>query len=140
MKKVLIIFSVLLVAILVFILMENHNLKKRIREHQEELEVSSGYIDKLTAENKKLEQQKKTAVKTESKLENYLQEKGKKEESLSIGNRELRKKVEQYKKQEENFPDLIPVKSEYAVSQRFSVKHPALDFAVPLGTEIILWF
>jgi len=136
MKKVIIIFSILLVAILVFILMENHNLKKRILEHQEELEVSSGYIDKLTAENKKLKQQKKTEINTKSKLENYLQEKGKNEESLPVGSRELREKLEQYKKREENFPDLIPVKSEYVVSQRFSAKHPALDFAVPLGTEI----
>ena len=51
-------------------------------------------------------------------------------------NGNLRKTI-QYEEQRRFIPDIIPIKGDYAISQRFSEKHPALDFAAPTGSEVV---
>jgi len=37
----------------------------------------------------------------------------------------------------ENIPTTIPVKGDFAISQRYSAAHPAVDFAAPRGAEVV---
>lgn len=140
MKKILIIFGVLSIGIILFLLLENHNIRKRIKAHREEIEISSGYIEKLSAENRRLKElnkPKQQADNINEKLNNYIKKDSSDEKLLSVKKRELKEKLEKIKKRKKHFPDLIPVNSDYAISQVFSKKHPALDFAVPKGTEVL---
>ena len=139
MKKILIFLCIFLIAFLVFVLLENRRMKQRIKEHQQEIEISSGYIEKLSAENRNLkkENEKKHAQNINEKLDKYLAKEVEDNRFPEVRKKELKEKLEKIKEQKKYFPDLIPVKSDYALSQFFSHKHPALDFAVPLGTEVI---
>jgi murein DD-endopeptidase MepM/ murein hydrolase activator NlpD len=49
----------------------------------------------------------------------------------------IRKRDQEYSPERENVPDIIPIKGEFAISQKFKPTHQAMDFAVALGTEVI---
>ncbi len=48
-----------------------------------------------------------------------------------------REKLSQKEKKRRFIPDLIPINGDYAISQKYSEEHPALDFAAANGTEVV---
>jgi murein DD-endopeptidase MepM/ murein hydrolase activator NlpD len=50
---------------------------------------------------------------------------------------ELQGKLREYRQQQLFVPDWIPVARPYAVSQKYSDKHPAWDFAAPLDSKVM---
>jgi murein DD-endopeptidase MepM/ murein hydrolase activator NlpD len=46
-------------------------------------------------------------------------------------------KVTLYSDQRRFLPDIVPIKGDFAISQRYSEEHPALDLAAPKGTEVV---
>lgn len=113
---------------------ENTRLKKQVTKQQEELDVSAKYIKQLNkkiAEDRNLVSSSKTnEEKIQALMDTYMKEQNKDVD----GN--LRKNI-QYEEQRRFIPDIIPIKGDYAISQRFSEKHPALDFAAAIGTEVV---
>jgi murein DD-endopeptidase MepM/ murein hydrolase activator NlpD len=114
--------------------MENVRLKKVIAAQEEELDVSTKYIQQL---NKKIMDEHKSELpnktgdeKIRELMNDYMDEQHKK------ANEDLDKAV----KFDEKFkyePDIIPVKGDFAISQKFSEKHMAIDLAAPTGTEVV---
>ncbi len=144
MKKFSVIIPILiLVLILVFIYKENRKLKLENRHMEQELESIDLYLKELESKiqnNRKDEYQRVSKTdKMNEFLDEFLheQKKNKTDKILKISKEELQEKLIQYEIKIRFTPDLIPVKGEYAISQKYSGKHSALDFAAVLGTEVI---
>ncbi len=62
-----------------------------------------------------------------------------KQSSEHIDKREIKNLINTFISKRENkfFPDLFPIKGDYVISQKYSLKHPAIDLASPLGTEVV---
>ena len=120
MKKVF--FIILLIVVIGALFYKNMLLKNSLQKQREENKILSQYtdeikssLDSLKAEISKSEYHKEIK---KSKIKNYLKY------LLPKGNMRF-------------VPDLVPVKGDYIVSQKFSQKHPAYDFASEMGTEVI---
>ena len=128
--------SLLIIVVLItaWFYSENIKLKKQIVQQQEELDVSAKYIKQLNKkiiEGRNLISSSKTSEEKIQTLKNtYLKEQYKDVNKDS-------KNAVQYDEKRRFLPDIIPVKGDYAISQRFSEKHPALDFAAPTGSEVV---
>lgn len=134
MKYLITLFLIIVVLITAWFYTENIKLKKQIVQQQEELDVSAKYIKQLNkkiADDRNLVSSSKTSKeKIQTLKDTYMEEQYKDVKKDS-------KNAIQYDKQRRFLPDIIPVKGDYAISQRFSEKHPALDFAAPTGSEVI---
>jgi len=131
------IIPVLLIIVLIITTLfyaENVKLKKLVIKQQEELEVSANYIKQLNkkiVEDRNLVSSSKTSEeKISALIDTYLEEQNK-EINGDSGN------VIQYDEQRRFMPDIVPVKGDFAISQWFSEKHPALDFAAATGSEVV---
>ncbi len=128
-KYFLILVTVILVVTLIICLSENKELKDRLSKTTHELDVSLKYIQYLTQQTKESsnlhELTKDDRMRT--LLKDYLSDHA--ENQDSVFSRDQLKNL--------NIPDLIPVNGECAVSQRFSSKHPGMDFAAAEGTEVV---
>ncbi|MBC8385978.1 MAG: M23 family metallopeptidase [Candidatus Cloacimonetes bacterium] len=106
-----------------FLNRENENSKILIdnfTEKIEELEKQNEMLAKLRTVNDSID----TSEKKTNKLANQIKE-------------TLRDKTKKIQKLKKFKPDLMPLKGEYAISQKYSEKHPAIDLAARTGTEII---
>ena len=134
MKYLITLFLIIVVLITSWFYTENIKLKKQIVQQQEELDISAKYIKQLNkkiAEDRYLVSSSKTSEeKIQTLKDTYMEEQYKDVNEDS-------KNVIQYDEQRRFLPDIIPVKGNYAISQRFSEKHPALDFAAPTGSEVV---
>ena len=122
MKNFLVLLIILLIVAIGALLYRNTQLKDSLHKQKEENRILSQYtdeikssLDSLKAEISKSEYHKEIE---KSKIKNYLKY------LLPKGNMRF-------------VPDIVPVKGDYIVSQKFSEKHPAYDFASEMGTEVI---
>jgi len=134
MKFIIAILLIIVLIITAWFYAENIKLKKQILKQQEELVVSTKYIKQL---NRKIEEDidlvsfsKTNEEKIQALLDTYLEE----QNGDVNGNS---RKVIHYNEKRRFVPDIIPLKGDFAISQRFSEKHPALDFAAATGTEVV---
>ena len=106
-----------------------HQTRADLSTREHELEVSLTYLKYLNQQmNEKDEAQEYDKDDhMRSLLKDY----------LSDDDKDKNSKLSRDDIEKLNIPDLIPVNGEYAVSQRFSEKHPALDFAAAEGTEVV---
>jgi murein DD-endopeptidase MepM/ murein hydrolase activator NlpD len=128
-KFLLILIIIILMVVLLFCLSENKKTQDQLNKVQHELEVSLKYLKYL---NQQMNEEKSIQDHIDndhmrSLLKDYLND-DKKDQDLILSSDEIDKL---------NIPDLIPVNGEYAISQHFSEKHPALDFAASEGTEVV---
>ncbi len=134
MKFIIPILLIIVLLITVWFYVENTKLKKLVVKQQEELDVSAKYIKQLNkkiAEDRNLVSSSQTSEeKIQALMDTYMEEQYKNVNGDS-------ENVIQYDEKRRFVPDIIPVKGDFAISQRFSEKHPALDFAAPIGTEVI---
>jgi murein DD-endopeptidase MepM/ murein hydrolase activator NlpD len=121
MKKIPVAFPLILILILC-VWLANQVVKKNhlLEDLKQECEASEIYIKSLRGQVNEL--QTEATSNTGSKINEFLQKgvSGKK-----------------YASDKDNVPDIIPIKGEFAISQKFKSLHQAMDIAVALGTEII---
>jgi len=134
MKFVIVIFLIIILLITAWFYVENVKLKKQVDKQQQELEISTNYIKQLNkkiSEDSNLVSSSQTSEEKIQKLmDTYLEEQNKNTNGEA-------KKVIEYSEQRRFLPDIIPLKGDFAISQRYSEKHPALDFAAQKGTEVV---
>ena len=134
MKFIIAILLIIVVLITAWFYTENVKLKELVIKQQEELDVSANYIKQLNkkiVEDRNLVSSSKTSEeKIQTLMNTYLEEQNKN----VIGDS---KNVIQYDEQRRFMPDIVPIKGNFAISQRFSEKHPGLDFAAATGSEVI---
>jgi Membrane proteins related to metalloendopeptidases len=125
MKKYLILnlsIIVIMAVLIISLLVQLNKTKATLSRLQHELDVSNKYIQFLTDRLTKEEDgEQPNRI---DRLKDFLKEY--KKEKTVIPNNE-----------NENIPDLIPLTGDYAISQRFSSDHPALDLASSEGTEVL---
>ncbi|MBT3756806.1 MAG: M23 family metallopeptidase [Candidatus Cloacimonetes bacterium] len=134
MKFVIAIMLIIVLLITAWFYAENVKLKKQVEKQEEELEISTNYIKQLNkriAEDRDLVSSSQTSEEKIQKLMNtYLEEQNK----HANGDAD---EVAQYSEQRRFLPDINPIKGDFAISQRYSEEHPALDLAAPKGTEVV---
>jgi len=134
MKFIIPILLIIIVLITALFYAENVKLKKLVIKQQEELDVSINYIKQLNkkiVEDRNLASSSKTSEeKISALMDTYLEEQNKDVKGDS-------ENVIQYDEQRRFMPDIVPVKGDFAISQWFSEKHPALDFAAATGSEVV---
>ena len=134
MKYLIPILLIIIVFITAWFYSENRRLNKLVIKQQEELIISTEYLKQLNnkiAEDRSLVSSSKTSEeKIRALMDTYMEENYKNVNGV-LGN------TLQYDERRRFIPDIIPVKGDFAISQRFSEKHPALDFAAPTGSEVI---
>lgn len=126
-KYLLILALIILLIALLVCLSENSKLKDKIAKTQHELDVSIKYLQYLNQQM--LQKNEAQEINKDERVRSLLQD------YLSEG--ETEKELSKEELNTLNIPDLIPVKGEYAVSQRFSDTHSGIDFAAAEGTEVI---
>ncbi len=141
-KLSLFLLSVLLITLIYLHFSVTTRLEKKIDLQEQDIEASLKYIEKLTAklnQQQPLDEEITKSEKLREMLESYLNEKkeGNSEQKLKVTVEELQDELNTYEKRKRFIPDITPVSGEYAVSQRFFQKHPAIDFAASVGTEVI---
>ena len=130
MKFIVVILLISILLITAWFYAENIKLKKQVVQQQEELDISANYIKqlnkKIVDDHNLISSSKTNEEKIQALMSAYMEERHKDSEN------EIK-----YDEQRRFIPDIIPVKNEFAISQRFSEKHPALDFAAAIGTEVV---
>lgn len=114
-----------LIIVLIVLVSEQKKLRHEILRLEHELAISGKYIQHLSEQlsNKTSSEEPSKDDKMKEILQEYLREKNPPAQELEI--------------RSQNFPDFVPVKGDYAISQHFSKEHPALDFAASEGTEVV---
>ena len=134
MKFIIAILLIIVVLITAWFYAENVKLKELVIKQQEELDVSANYIKQLNkkiVEDRNLVSSPKTSEeKIQTLMNTYLEEQNKNVTGDS-------ENVILYDEQRRFMPDIVPIKGNFAISQRFSEKHPGLDFAAATGSEVI---
>ena len=134
MKFIIAILLIIVVLITAWFYTENVKLKELVIKQQEELDVSANYIKQLNkkiVEDRNLVSSPKTSEeKIQTLMNTYLEEQNKNVTGDS-------ENVILYDEQRRFMPDIVPIKGNFAISQRFSEKHPGLDFAAATGSEVI---
>ncbi len=115
----------ILILALIISLLELQKIRKQMLRMEHEVMISNKYIQYLQEQmgGKTDSEEPDRDDKMKELLKEFLREKNPPTADLD-GRRA-------------NYPDLLPVKGEYAISQHFSEEHPALDFAAAEGTEVI---
>ncbi len=134
MKFIIAILLITVVFITVWFYAENIKLKKQVTQQQEELDISAKYIKQLNkkiAEDRNLISSSKTnEQKIQALMDTYVEEQNKDVNGDPD-------KVVQYDEKRRFIPDMVPLKGDFAISQRFSDTHPGLDFAAATGSEVV---
>ncbi len=142
-KKFPIFFLILLLISIIYIHFDKTTrLKKKITLQEQDIEASLKYIELLTSKLNKqqpLDEEISKSEKLRKMLDSYLneQKEDNSEQKLKVTIDELQDELNKYEIRKRFIPDITPVSGEYAVSQRFFKKHPAIDFAASVGTEVI---
>ncbi|MBN1949135.1 MAG: M23 family metallopeptidase, partial [Candidatus Cloacimonetes bacterium] len=134
MKTVLLILIGILLIVIFFLLQENRRITFQIKQQQQEIKASGEYIRILNSrllENKFTEEapgDKDSRIR--ELLADYLNEK------QSEGS-EIYHQARKIEREKMFIPDLLPLKGDYQMSQGFKSDHQGLDFAAPLGREVL---
>lgn len=134
MKAVLLILIGILLIAMFFLLQENRRITFQMEQQQQEIKASGEYIRIL---NSRLLENEITEESPEDKdnrirelLAAYLNEK----QSAGSESYVQARKIEREKL---FIPDLLPIKGDFQISQGFKTDHQGLDFAAPLGREVL---
>ncbi len=134
MKVIVVVLLIIVLLITAWFFWENIKLEKLVDKQQVELDISANYIKKLNkqiTENLRSTSSSKTKEeKAQALMDTYMKEQ---KENLNNNSQENIK----YDEQRKFLPDIVPVKGDYAISQKFSETHPGLDFAAPTGSEVV---
>lgn len=135
MNKILIALVLILLIIVVIVLYRYFILQNKVEKQQQELDVATRYIQQLNQKLRSIPREKIDQTSDPDKirdlLDGYLKEKRIEDKMPALD------KVSSKKNEKRFIPDLIPVQRNFALSQKFSEKHKAIDFAAPTGTEVI---
>ncbi len=135
MNKILIALVLILLIIVVIVLYRYFMLQNKVEKQQQELDVATRYIQQLNQKLRSIPREKIDQTSDPDKirdlLDGYLKEKRIEDKMPALD------KVSSKKNEKRFIPDLIPVQRNFALSQKFSEKHKAVDFAAPTGTEVI---
>lgn len=132
-NKSLILVAILLIIIVVLLLRIKH-LTDIGAEKQQQIIASANYIEDLKA--KLLDKEDSgSQINKREELKKILKEfidndVGSYDEQVILD------KIEGIEKRKRFIPDLVPIKSEYKISQRYSERHKGIDFATELGEEV----
>lgn len=111
---------------------------KKIEQQAQDIAASFQYIKQLTNRIEAQESDKERSEDLRSVLQSYLQEQkensGLKKPKVTAD--ELQLELQKYRRKRSLIPDRIPIEGEFAISQKFKSKHPAWDFAAPIGTSV----
>lgn len=141
MNKLLLFLLLIVIVALVLVYSENRKLNIINKEQEQKLEVSEEYIECITDEINEIQSTEETDIydsdRLRNVLNNYLQKQktGKERKEINVDN--IRDNLSQNEKKRRFIPDLIPINGDYAISQRYSEEHRALDFAAANGTEVV---
>jgi len=133
MKVIVILLLIIVLLITAWFFWENIKLNKLVDKQQEELDISANFIKKLNkkiAEVNRSTSSKTKEEKTQALIDTYIKE------QKDVLNKNSNEKPK-YSEQRKYLPDIIPVKGDYAISQKFSETHSGLDFAAPTGSEVV---
>jgi len=140
MNRLLLILAIAFLIILILLYNQNQKLTHKIAQLKQDIEVSNLYIEKL---NREITRSGIDKINKEEYLLNLLDdylktvsEKDQNNDSITL-DEEVKKNLRNLNKTDNFFPDEIPIRGEYKLSQRFKDKHQGLDFAAPLGTEVV---
>jgi murein DD-endopeptidase MepM/ murein hydrolase activator NlpD len=135
MNKILIALVLILLITVVIVLPKYFSLQNKVEKQQQELDVATRYIQQLNQKLRSIPQEKLNQTgdpdKIRDLLDGYLKEKRIEDKIPAIN------EISQQKNEKRFIPDLIPIRGNFAISQKFSVKHKAVDFAAPTGTEVV---
>ncbi len=123
MKKFLFILLAISVGISFYFYHQNNKLRQKLIEKGEKISANDKYIEIL-----------KEKVQS---LSDFATNKSKEEELEDLIDKIEEKKSSKQVFQNPRTPDLIPLDGKYKISQRFSSKHPAMDFAAKSGTKVL---
>lgn len=133
MKYLFTVMLFILLLITIWFYAENIKLERQVDQLLDELEVSKNYINQLKKQMSREQNITPSIIsdedKTQKLMDTYLEENSTQETEKTITN--------QYDEKRKFLPDLVPVKGEYALSQKFSKEHPAIDLAAATETEVI---
>ncbi|MBN1327304.1 MAG: M23 family metallopeptidase [Candidatus Cloacimonetes bacterium] len=138
----LLLFLLFLFLIITFLLyLENRNLHFKIDQQSQEIKASGKYIEKLTAELQKPSFEEPLFSKEDKLtelLDSYIKEQqSKTDPDPNQQQPETKVELSNFQINQLFYPDLVPIKGNFPISQRYSQKHQGIDFAAPLGTEVI---
>ncbi|MDY6915934.1 MAG: M23 family metallopeptidase [Candidatus Cloacimonadota bacterium] len=127
--------------LLVIVIWQNQIISKQkdeIRKQAQDITASFQYIKELTNQIKGKEEQRQTDEELKSVLRDYLAEQKQNEElnKPTVTAEDLQVELQRYRRKNNRIPDRLPLEGEFAISQSFSKKHPACDFAAPIGTPV----
>ncbi|MCD4796694.1 MAG: M23 family metallopeptidase [Candidatus Cloacimonetes bacterium] len=141
MNKLLLFLFLIVIVALVLVYSENRKLNSINKEQKQKLEVSEEYIEHITNEINKMPSTEETDISNSDRLRNalnnYLQKRKTDKEKNKVNVDNIHEKLSQNEKKGRFIPNLIPINGDYAISQRYSEDHPALDFAAANGTEVV---
>lgn len=135
-KTFLLLAIIFLISVVLF---QNRNTKLIRTIHQKDLKISASneYIKKLKMQLKDSgkgfinEQEKEEKLK--KLLVDYLEE----QDDHNFETESIEQNIQKFANKKKIYPDLIPIKGDYEISQKFSDAHQGLDFATSLGNEVI---
>ena len=143
MRRYLIGLLIFSVAVMIFLASEVASLKKRLRDAEfrnEQLVQRSDSLKTRIAELARRHPDMPEIPRQESLtrlLDDYFREKGSAQDTLEITTRELRDDLHQLEMKKRLIPDMVPIRGEYVVSNKFGDEHRAVDFAAAMGTEVV---
>jgi murein DD-endopeptidase MepM/ murein hydrolase activator NlpD len=133
------ILALLLIFVISNAIFINLYMKERAKAAQYRLQMQmySEYVDYLSQgmhQELGVEVSQTRDSDLEKLFENYLSES---EKADTFSGEELYENLSSREQKERFLPDLMPIKGDYAVSQKFSKAHPGIDLAAPMGTEVV---
>ncbi len=133
------VFLILLI-ILLYLSFQNRELLIKIKKQDQEILASTNYIEKINSrlqEFKKYNYEISKEEKLKRLLDDYLSQLDEVNESLIADTQDIKVDLQQLERKEWFIPNKLPVGGQYYISQTFSAQHKGLDFAAPLGTEVL---
>jgi len=122
MKKFLFILLLISIAISFYFYYQNVSLRRRLIAKGEEISENDKYVEML---------------KYKVDMLSELTFGANREEGLDELIGKLEKKESQPVYQNPQTPNLVPLAAEYKISQKFSSKHPGVDFAAKTGSKVV---
>ena len=134
-------FFILILIIIAFIIVLKSNREKTeiIQKQNNEIDMLKKKEEQLSNQIKQLQQNQKKLSGISEKEINSLIKSYQKDYNLrnSTTTDSFKKKLAEFQRKSEFLPDLIPIKGDFAISQKYSSAHRGLDFASPLGQPVV---
>ena len=131
MRFLIVLLLLISVAVILMMIKTNGDLNYQLEQQRQEIAASSKYIELLTEQLVNNGQNSHEKISDSDKMSDLLSD-YLKDNSESVTNM-----VKDEDKQKTFNPDLVPIRGEYYVSQRFKLNHRAIDLASALGTQVI---